>query len=66
MTHRLRQLLFDDSGQDLIEYALLATAVGFAAIVAVDLVMDSMNTSYSSWDDAVQSLWEVPDPIPAP
>lgn len=66
MTHRLRQLLLDDSGQDLIEYALLATATGFAAIVAVNLLMGSMSNMYSTGDAAVQSIWEVPDPTPSP
>lgn len=66
MTHRLRQLLFDDSGQDLIEYGLLASATGFAAMTAVSLLMGSMNTTYSSWDATVQNIWEIQDPIPDP
>jgi Flp pilus assembly pilin Flp len=66
MTYRLRQLLFDDSGQDLIEYALLSTAIGFAAITAVDLLMGSMKTTYSSWDSSVQDIWEIQNPMADP
>jgi Flp pilus assembly pilin Flp len=60
----LRRWLTEEDGQDVIEYALLATFVGFAAVVGVNLLGAAMTTTYSSWDNAVQSdaLVEVPDP----
>jgi len=56
--------LIEDDGQDLIEYALLASFLGFTAAAAVGLLSNSMNAAYTSWDDAGQSdaLVEVPDP----
>jgi Flp pilus assembly pilin Flp len=54
-------LLVDESGQDLIEYALLATALGFAAVAGVSFLSNAMNSSYQSWDNAVQS-----DPLVVP
>jgi len=56
--------LSEDSGQDLIEYALLCSFMGFAAAGAVGLLSAAMNTVYVSWDTAGQSdkLVEVADP----
>jgi Flp pilus assembly pilin Flp len=56
--------LQDERGQDVIEYALLASFLGFAAAAAVGLLSTAMNTVYTSWDAAGQNdaLVEVPDP----
>lgn len=56
--------LREEDGQDLIEYALLCSAIGFAGTVAFSFVSDAMNSTYASWDDAVQddALVEVPCP----
>jgi Flp pilus assembly pilin Flp len=60
-----RRWLREEHGQDLIEYALLCSVIGFAGVVAFSFLSDRMNTAYSSWDTAVQSdaLVEVPDPV---
>ncbi len=54
-----------EEGQDLIEYALLVAFVAFAGLAAFSLMGISLNTTYTSWNDAVQSdaLVEMPDPI---
>ena len=54
----------DDRGQDLVEYMLLTTLIGIAALLGVDALGDAMNTVYSSWDGAIQdpAVVEVPDP----
>ena len=51
----LNHLLRDESGQDLIEYALVAALIGLAAVTAVGTigndivnVFNSVNTSLSS------------------
>jgi Flp pilus assembly pilin Flp len=64
----LRRWIRDEGGQDLIEYALLCSAIGFAGAVAFSFISDAMNTTYASWDEAVQSddLVEVADPVPVP
>ena len=64
----LRRWLSEDHGQDLIEYALLCSVIGFAGIVAFSFISDAMNTTYTSWDTAVQSdaLVEVCNPQPDP
>ena len=62
--HWFRRLLFEDDGQDLIEYALLSSFVGFAAIEGISLIRTAMNSSYTVWDARYQTdaLVEVPDP----
>lgn len=66
MTQRLKRWVTDEGGQDLIEYALLCTFIGFASLAAIDLLGVTMNDTYESWDAGVKSLWEVPDPEPIP
>ena len=60
----LRRLLIEEDGQDLIEYALLASFMGFAAAGAVATLRTAMSTTYQSWDTANQSdaLVDTPDP----
>jgi Flp pilus assembly pilin Flp len=60
----LRRWLIEEDGQDLIEYALLASFVGFAAAGAVALLRTAMWNTYTSWDTTHQTdaLVEVPDP----
>ena len=65
MRQLLRRLLTDDGGQDLIEYALLTTAVGFAVILAFNLIQTAIGTTYGSWTNdagSVNSIWESPAP----
>jgi Flp pilus assembly pilin Flp len=59
-----RRWLTEEDGQDLIEYALLASFLGFAAAGAVAALRTAMNTTYQSWDTANQSdaLVNTPDP----
>jgi len=60
----VRRLCFDESGQDLIEYALLTSFIGLVGFVGINALGSALNTTYSSWDTAGQSdaLVEVPDP----
>jgi Flp pilus assembly pilin Flp len=59
----LRRLWLEEDAQDLIEYALLTGAIGFAGVVGVSLIGAAINAVYSSWDTGVNTLWEVPDPL---
>ena len=56
MKTALRRFIFDDRGQDLIEYALLPSLIGVVGIIAWTNVGGAMNTTYTSWDDNVQCL----------
>jgi Flp pilus assembly pilin Flp len=59
-----RRWLIEDDGQDLIEYALLASFMAFATAGAVFALRTAMKDTYQSWDDANQSdeIVDTPDP----
>ncbi len=65
MTTMLRRFIFDDGGQDLIEYALLGALVGIVGIAAWTNVGSAIFTTYGGWDTNVQTLsgTQMPDPI---
>ena len=64
MSSMFRHFIFDDRGQDLIEYALLAALIGIVGIAAWTSVVSAMNTTYSGWDTNIQGLSAtMPDPI---
>jgi pilus assembly protein Flp/PilA len=44
----LRTLHNDESGQDLIEYALVAALIAFGAITAMGALANSINSAFSS------------------
>ena len=53
----------DDSGQDLIEYALLSAFIGVSAVVAWTNIPPAIAAAYSNWDSSIQNLSScTPDP----
>ena len=56
--------LTDESGQDIIEYALLCTFLGFGAVAGINILRTAMHDSYSAWDAAGQSNRLVETPAP--
>ena len=62
MKNLFNRFIQEEQGQDLVEYALLTSAIGFAGAVAFSLLASSINTVYSGWDGGVNGLWEVPTP----
>ena len=64
MPEVLKRWIRDERGQDLIEYALLSSFIGFSCITAVTLLSGTMNAVYTNWDATVQSdpLVQVPEP----
>ena len=63
MTALLRKLIFSDEGQDIMEYALLTAAVGFAGAATWPLITQALAAAYLSLDSQTQNLWEPPNPI---
>jgi len=62
--HWLVCLLLDESGQDLIEYALLTAFIGFAGVFVWTNIMALIGAKYSGWDTGVQGLGAcTPDPV---
>jgi Flp pilus assembly pilin Flp len=57
------RFLQDDSGQDIIEYALLSAFIGVCAVLAWTNIPPKIATAYSNWDTSLQTLSEcTPDP----
>jgi Flp pilus assembly pilin Flp len=55
--------LWDESGQDVIEYALLAAIVGIASILTWDLLVTTVRDVYIAADSDVQGISAcTPDP----
>jgi len=66
MSRLIARFLAEETGQDLIEYALLTGAIGFAGVVGINLLGAAINATYTSWDTGVNNLWEVPPPASTP
>ena len=50
-----RRFIFDDRGQDLIEYALLSALIGIVGILAwIDV--GALSATIGTWDAGVQGL----------
>jgi Flp pilus assembly pilin Flp len=59
----LLRLLVDDTGEDLMEYALLAALVGITAILTWQQIAASIGAFYGAADAGVQNLSAcTPDP----
>ena len=57
-----RRFLLDDSGQDLIEYGLLASIIGIAGALIFPSIKTAMGLRFSEWGTQVNNLWASPSP----
>jgi len=53
LVNRLRTLVRNDEGQDLLEYALLVALIALVAVAAVTAAGQSVNTIFQSIADAL-------------
>jgi Flp pilus assembly pilin Flp len=60
--HFVVRLIADDSGQDLVEYALLAAFVALATMAGLKAIENAIGAEYVGWDTDEQNLWIPPDP----
>lgn len=63
LTTLLRRLAIESDGQDLIEYALLTTFIGFAGAAGWALMQTALGTIYNSYTAAVWRMWEPANPV---
>ena len=56
------RLLSEETGQDLVEYALLTAAIGLAGAAIFPLILSSIGVTYGNWGSNVNSLSLPPDP----
>ena len=62
MTSHVLRLFADERGQDLIEYALLTTVIGFASIAVFDVIRAAIANTYGTWNTSANNNWYPPDP----
>ena len=62
MRSLMTRLLGEDAGQDLVEYALLATFVGLLSIFAFGAVQTAIRVTYGAWNTSNNSNWQMPEP----
>jgi hypothetical protein len=61
----IRAFVAEDTGQDLLEYALAAGFIGIAGWLALNAIGPTVGVTYSSWLDpttGAPSLWDPPAP----
>ena len=62
MTSLVGRLCADESGQDIVEYALLTGLIGIAAILVWSQLATTIATVYGETDTDVQNLYAPPNP----
>jgi Flp pilus assembly pilin Flp len=55
---QIMQLIANDDGQDIVEYALLTAAIGLCALVAFSLWGGSINLTYNTLTTTTNQLWD--------
>ncbi len=60
MTNLLRRLMSDESGQDIIEYALIATGIAILLIPTVPALGQTLITVYQRINTQVSSIGATP------
>ena len=58
----IRQLLREDHGQDIVEYALLTAFFGLCALLAWTNIREALGVTYGGTTAGVQGLWDPPPP----
>ena len=62
LTHTLLRLYYEESAQDLVEYAYLSAFVGLAGIVVWAAIVQLLGDRYTEYNSGVQSQWCPPNP----
>ena len=63
MSRMLRGFIADDSGQDLIEYALLAAIIGIAGALVLPQIAPKMGNAFSYWGGEAYNAWTPSAPV---
>ena len=62
MTTVFDRLVSDDSGQDLIEYALLTTFISLVVVAVFNTLIGGIGNAYTAWNTSANNLWQTPNP----
>ena len=61
----LGRFVREESGDDLVEYALLTAIVTIAGVAVFAAIASAMATAYTNWETAAETAWEPCPPAPA-
>lgn len=62
MKRLFNELVVDEGGQDVVEYALLTAGIGLAGAAAWPIVVNAIGVTYAQFVTNTQGLWEPPPP----
>jgi hypothetical protein len=62
MLRRVGALMGDDSGQDLLEYALLSAFIGVVGALIFPAIVEEMGVAYESWITGADLVFDPPAP----
>ena len=57
-----RRLRRDESGQDVLEYALLAVIIGLAGVLVFPSIVSKLSNGYATSNTAIQADWQPCNP----
>jgi Flp pilus assembly pilin Flp len=63
LERRVRDFWTDDTGQDLIEYGLLASIIAIAGVAVFPQIQAVMDDVFVGWETPVYDIWQPNDPI---
>ena len=63
IVQRLYELVVDESGQDIIEYGLLAAIIATAGILLMPQIQAGMNVLFTSSETGAYNDWCPSDPV---
>jgi Flp pilus assembly pilin Flp len=58
----LVRLFHEDSAQDLVEYALLASFIGLVCAAGFSSLESAINSTYGAWNTNNNNNWQMPSP----
>lgn len=62
MGNFVNRLIRDESGQDLVEYGLLAAIIAMAAVLVLPPLRARMGTAFATWERNMNNNWVPKDP----
>ena len=62
MLSLLIRLVSDDTGQDVLEYALLTASIGLMGVAVWPVIATEIGLTYQDFDQDTQDIWETPPP----
>jgi len=63
MRKLLKRFICEDSGQDLLEYGLLAASIAVAGAAVLPAIATKMGQLFATWGNDIYGAWVPNDPL---